>query len=178
MSFGHVVLANSKSGVVPRIIRWITGSQFSHSLVTMPDVLDIAMCVEAADSGVSCLPFESGYRSNVSQSYEVYRVNVSEERKAAGLKVVLSELQQSYGFLELPWFIWRSLNAKFGRDIKGKDNWSEAGVICSELCVTYLRECGFTELFKDFGAGSVNAEDLRKIMTANPDLFELIEVKQ
>jgi hypothetical protein len=78
----------------------------------------------------------------------------------------------------LPWFIWRWICLKFGKDIKAKSNWTQAGTLCSELVAQYITSSGYPWLFADFGIGSVSAEDVRKVVESNPDLFELIEEKE
>ncbi len=50
--YGHIVLADTKSGFVPNGIKFITSSQFSHSFITIPDILGTPMCIEAAENGV------------------------------------------------------------------------------------------------------------------------------
>lgn len=173
-NYGHIVLANSKKGTVPAIIRYITKSNYSHSLLTIPDIIGIPMCVEAADSGVSMLRFDKGYTENFYQEIQVFSVNIPDSDKDKAIIQCLNSLQLGYGYLELFWFIWRAINKFFGKDIKNQNNWVENGIICSELCRMYLTYAGLGKLFKEFGNGSLNAEDLRQIILANPDLFTQI----
>lgn len=173
-SYGHIVLANSKKGAVPAIIRYITKSNYSHSLLTIPDIIGIPMCVEAADSGVSMLRFDRGYTENFYQEIQVFSVNIPDSDKDGAIIQCLNSLQVRYGYLELFWFIWRAINKFLGKDIKHQSNWVENGIICSELCRMYLTYAGLGHLFKDFGNGALNAEDLRQIMLANPGLFTQI----
>ena len=172
--YGHIVLANSKKGIVPAIIRFFTKSQFSHSLIKLPDILGIPMCMEAADNGVSMLRFDLGYIDNKDQDINIFQVNISQEAKDRAIIHCLDSLEVRYGHLELLWFIWRAINKFFGRDIKNQNNWVENGIICSELCRIYLSSADLGNLFKDFGTGSLNAEDLRQIMLENPDIFTRI----
>lgn len=176
-SYGHIVLANSKKGVVPAIIRYVTKSQYSHSLLTIPNILEVPMCVEAADSGVSMLRFDRGYTENKDQEIAIFSVNISQEDKDKAIIQCLNSLQLGYGYLELFWFIWRAFNKFIGRDIKNQDNWVANGIICSELCRMYLSYAGLGHLFKEFGNGALNAEDLRQIMLDHPDVFTEIKKK-
>lgn len=177
MEYGHVVLASTKSGFVPNAIKWFTGSPFSHSLVTTPDILEVPMCIEAAESGVDFTRFDKTYIDDPGQTYQVWKIKVSQEIKNEAIKHLLNELQVGYGFLEYPWFMWRRLNRLFGRDIKSQNNWNTSGMICSELCVEYLIACGLSKTMKDYGEGSIAPQDLQDIFKANPQLFELIEQK-
>jgi hypothetical protein len=175
MSYGHVVLSGAKTGFTSKAIKFFTGSLYSHSLITIPSIVDTEMCMEAADCGVSCLPFNKGYRQDPTEIYSMFEINVPQEIKDEAITQLLDLLEQSYGYFEIPWFMWRALNLKFGRDIKNQDNWSQKGTICSELCVLYLKLCGFSDLFRDFGEGSVCPQDLSEIMKAHPEYFTLIE---
>jgi len=130
--------------------------------------------MEAADSGVTMLRFDKGYTENKDQDISVFEVNIPDEDKNNALVICLNSLEIRYGYLELFWFIWRAFNKFIGRDIKNQDNWVENGIICSELCRMYLTYAGLGRLFKEFGNGALNAEDLRQIMLANPTLFTKI----
>lgn len=174
MEYGYIVLASTKDEWFPALIRWVTKSKFSHSLITIPDILGIPMCMEASGQGVNTLRFDKGYLNNTQQEIKIYKVNVSKELKDSAIQKCLNDLEVSYGYLELPWFLWRSLNKFFGKDIKKQDNWFQNGIICSELCVSYLTYCGLGNLFKDFGNSSVNAQDLYEIIQSNPSLFESV----
>ena len=179
MVSGNVVLVQSKWGdnwfqtFISNAIRWLTSSQYSHSLVTLPQLLNCDMCVEAASNGVTLQRFDTTYWTNPSQACDVYElIGISDDIKAAAMKGLLSELDTSYGYLEMPWFIWRALNRMVGRDIKSHDNWSQHGDICSWVCVQYLTACGLGDLFRDYGKCSVAPQDLRNIFDANPTIFK------
>lgn len=171
--YGNIVLANTKSGFVPATIRFFTKSKFSHSLITAPDLIGIPMCIESASSGVDMLRFDTGYQNNSGVDYEVWEVNIPDSAKDAGLQAAINKLETKYGYLEIPWFIWRWLNGLFGKDIKNQDNWCQNGTICSQLCELNLEGGGLTGLFAGYGKGSVHPGDLRQIMTAHPEFFKL-----
>jgi hypothetical protein len=175
MSYGYVVLADSKSGFVPNGIKWFTQSQFSHSLVTTPDILGAPMCIEAAEGGVDFTRFDESYTNNQSQGYEVWNVKVDQSVKDAALLILFNDLETHYGFLEYPWFIWRRINLFFGRDIKSHNNWNTDGMICSQLCVAYLKACSIPEyVFAGYGNGSIAPQDLQNIFKAHPEYFEKV----
>jgi hypothetical protein len=170
MSYGQIVLANTKSGIEAKIFRTIIGG-YTHSLVTIPQLVGVLMCIEAAASGVDTLRFDTNYLQNSDQEIEIWEVNVSEEMKYAGIKAAINKLESQYGFLELPWFVWRWLNSLINRDIKHQNNWCQNGEICSQLCQLYLTGCGLGFLFDGYGACAVHPGDLKKIMEANPKYF-------
>jgi hypothetical protein len=179
MNFGDIVLANTKKGFIVNAIKWFTNSVFSHSFVTMPDVLGFPMCIEACDHGVDMTRFDTGYLNNMGQGYEVWQINVDQSIKDEALKEIINDLETGYGFLEYPWFMWRHFLRFFGKDIKSQDNWNTWGMICSQLCVSYLKviltAIGREDVLAGYGNGSISPQDLQDIFKANPDLFSLIE---
>src|SRR5262245_44915849 len=106
MDYGHIVLANNKKEWDAQIIKFITHSNFSHSVLIIPPILSREMCVEAASIGVSALPFDTGYRSNPEQGFEIWRLKADEETKSRAILACLDMLEKPYGYLEMPWFIW------------------------------------------------------------------------
>jgi hypothetical protein len=181
MISGNIVLIQSKKGnnfietFISKAIRFITRSEYSHSLVTLPQLLTCDMCVEAASNGVTMQRFDTTYWTNPTQACDVYEIiGISQDIKDAAAKSILNDLDTSYGYLELPWFIWRALNKAIGRDIKSHNNWCQNGDICSWLCTLYLTACGLGYLFEGYGKCSVCPQDLRNIFDANPTLFKKV----
>ena len=178
-NYGHIVLAFTIDNFDGKIIKFFTRSKWSHSFITIPDILGRPMCLEAADSGVSALAFDYGYKNDPVENYNKWNVKLPKEVKDYAISECLNDLQTKYGYLELPWFGWRAfLLWAFNKDIKSENNWCQKGTICSELCVKYLTLCGLGYLFKDFGNGSVSPQDIENIMLAHPELFELEEIKE
>lgn len=178
MEYGHVVISNTKKGLIQSLIRFFTQSKFSHSFFTTPPVCGKEMAIEAGGSGVAAIAFDTHYRKNPKVAYRVYRFLASSELKDKAIGAALEELQLGYGYLEILWFAWRGLNKYFGRDIKHQRNWSQAGIICSELTASYIEGSGCPGLFAAYGTGSINAQDILEICEANKSLFELIETKE
>lgn len=177
-NYGHIVLADSKKEWIAQAIKWFTKSKWSHSLLTIAPEADREMGIEAASNGISAVPFDTSYRNNDTQGYNMYRVLVDDNIKDAAIRICLNDLESAYGYLEYPWFIWRSINAFFGRDIKSQNNWFNQGEVCSQLCVKYLTACNLGQIFSGYGKNSVTPQDLQVIMGANPQYFELIETKE
>lgn len=175
-NYGYVCFAYSKNEWLAKAIAWFTKSQWSHSFIMAPSMIDREMAMESASNGVSLVPFDSSYRNNDNQKYEVYRFKMSKESIDKGVLMTMDMLETPYGYLEYPWFMWRSLNALLGRDIKSQNNWSQQGTVCSGLVRLYIDSVS-PGLFTDFGKDSANAQDVYNVVKARPDLFELIESK-
>lgn len=175
MSYGNIVLANSKSNWISQCIKWFTKSQFSHSFITMPEVLGIPMCIEASGGGVDTCRYDSNYLNNLDEGIQVWEINIDQEIKDQAIKQTINYLEVSYGFLQYPFFIYRKLNNLFGKNIKSQNNWNTNGMICSQLCVTYLKACGLEDIFKEYGEGSIAPQDLQDIFKSNTDLFKIVE---
>ena len=172
-SYGNIAIVDSRSGIIPASIKWFTNSQFSHSLITMPDVLCIPMCIEAAEGGVDFLRWDTEYLNNVNEGYELWMINIDQSIKDTALISVLNDLEVSYGFLQYPYFILRRIFSLFGKDIKSWNNWfRKDGMICSQLCVAYLKACGLERVLAGYGNGSIAPQDLQNIFKAHPELFE------
>ena len=162
---GLIVLADTKKGFVPNAIKWLTGSQFSHSLVIAPPILGIPMCIEAAEGGVDIVKFDKNYVDNKNEGYQVWRIKISQTTKDRALKKIFNDLECSYGFSEFGWFIWRSICRWFGKDIKNQNNWvtSQSSYICSQLVVAYLKACGLKRVLKGYGINAIAPQDLQDI---------------
>lgn len=179
--YGHIVLASTSGDFVASAIRFFTGpkvftpSRYSHAFVTMPPLLGVPMCAEDSSAGVDMLRFDTGYLQNPAETVEVWQLNIPQASKDAGLQAVIGKLEQSYGYLEIPWFIWRWLNRLVGRDIKHQDNWSQTDSVCSGLVRNqYIENNGLKAFWAAYGQNSVCPQDLRDIMVTRPDLFTMI----
>lgn len=178
MDSGNLVLATTPKSFVSKCIRWFTKSNFSHSFVTMPDVLGVSTCIEASEGGVDIGRFDNLYSNNKEETYEIWTLNLPQNVKEKAIVSTMDYLETGYGFLEYPWFMWRKLNLLFGKDIKSQNNWNTDGMICSQLCVSYLKSCGLSYIFIGYGNGSVSPQDLRNIFLLHPELFTIAaEVK-
>lgn len=87
-----------------------------------------------------------------------------------------------YGYFEWLWFLWRWFNEKIlRRDVRHEDNWFTKGVICSELWWWYVWYITDTNVLKwgklraildQWNPDTIQPYDIKKIMDANPDIFE------
>lgn len=178
MNYGYIVLSINKYNWLSKCIRWFTNSKYSHSFVIIPSILEVPMAIEAGATGVDAVRFDNQYIYDNTQGYEIWKINAPQHLIDESIKLLLNDLELQYGYLQYPWFIWRKLNKIFGKDIKWQDNWNKDGMICSQLCVSHLKYCGFESVFNGYGNGSVAPQDLQDIFTRYPDLFEKIEVKE
>lgn len=174
--YGHIVISSNMKDWDAQVIKFFTGSYFSHALLTV-NVLDRLVALEATGKGTSAVPFDIGYESNDGEDYVMFSVNIPQEVKDVAISKCLDDLEKTYGYLELPWFAWRAVCKLFGKDIRSKDNWSQAGIICSEYASNYLKSCGLQDLFKDFGQGSISAQDVYEICKAHPEVFTEVKRK-
>lgn len=154
----------------------VTSSQWSHSFITIPPILGREMTLEAVSSGVSVCQFDIEYRDNPKVKYEVYQFKIHNDKMDFAIIQCMNKLESSYGFLEYPWLIWRSINKIFGVDIKSQNNWCQEGTICSGLVRAYIENCGY-KLFTNFGKDAPTPQDVYEIVQSRKDLFELVEKK-
>lgn len=174
-NYGYVCFAYSKNEWIAKAIAKVTGSQWSHTFITVPAILNNEMAMEAGSGGTEMVLFNLGYRQNPNQQYEVYRVKVDQQIIDESIVKCLDNLEMPYGYLECPWFVWRAINSWFGRNIKSQNNWSTKNEVCAGLTSSYISNLSLGILLQGFGKNSINAQDLYLIVKAHPELFELIE---
>lgn len=177
MEYGFICFAYSKNETIAKIIAKVTSSQWSHSFITVPSILGKEVVMEAASNGIDMTLFDLSYRNNANESYEVYKFLVKPEKIDHSIVKCMKKLESSYAYLELPWFIWRALNKKLGRDIKSHNNWSTNGLVCSGLVRKFIENAGQGALLSGFGRDAVAPQDIYEIVLAHPELFQLVEKK-
>jgi len=177
VGYGYICFAYSKNEWIAKAIAWFMRSQWSHSFITIPPVIDNEMAMEAAGSGTQTILFDKGYRNNKNQKYEIYQVNYSKDKINKSIDSCLKKLEMPYGYLEYPWFIWRFICKSFGKDISGQNNWSTKDEVCSGLVESFLSRLPCYNLFAKFGKNSICPQDIYEIVKANPHIFRLIEYK-
>lgn len=176
MKYGHIVLARRFGNLLSSLNVAITESYFSHSFSTIAAPSGRLLSLEAEAQGVTAGPFDIDYEQDASRDYIMYEINIPDSAKDAGLDTVINKLETGYGFLQMPWFIWRYICSKFGKDIKNQNNWFNSdGTLCSQLVVEYLKAAGL-DLFGNYGQGSISPQDIYLIAKSNPEIF--IEVKR
>ena len=174
MQYGYLVLARRTNDWTSHLTAYITQGYFSHAFVLTPTVAARMLCIEAEVEGVTASPFDTTYRENLNRDYIVFRVKVKNNK--AGINAVLSKLETGYGFAQMLWFLWRFICAKFGKDIKSQDNWFyKDGTLCSQLASEYLFAAGLSDIFCEYGLGSISPNDIYEVAKSRPDLFEEIE---
>lgn len=154
----------------------LTGSKWSHCFFLLGEVCG-ELSVMEADLKCQVVPWTREYVENNNDYYEVYRpVKASlKEIKNAGSFCFKEYSGEMYGFLQIPWFIYRILvHRLFGSN--PKKNWSTSGVICSESLYDYLFQLGgkYRDLVKDLGPDITSPEDLYRLVLSRTDLFEFV----
>jgi len=176
MVYGHIVLARRWGNILSATNCFITGSYWSHAFTTVCTPYGRLLTIEAEAQGVTSCPFDINYEQDFSRDYIMYEVNIPQEAIDFGIDAALNKLESGYGYIQMPWFIWRAICNLFGKDIKSQNNWfSSDGTLCSQLAVEYLQAAGLGNLFADFGSGSVSPQDIYLIVKANPQIFTEVE---
>ena len=174
---GIVGFSVNRKGLLPKLIKFFTGSRWSHSFLIVNPIYGLES-VQEASLVVQFIPFDAHYRKNVSQEYVLFAPSgVSEEKIEAALTLCYREFAGvKYGYLSLFWFVYRWLMEKIGVDVRKRKNWMSDGVICSELVFYFLEALGepFTEILADFNPDTIQPEDLYKIVVSRQDLFESV----
>lgn len=180
---GMVGFSNNKTSFLGRLIRFFTNSNITHTfIITFPK--DGMEMIEEASTLVAEGTFQGNYRDEPNTEYWVFKIKdglVDEATMDASVKYCHDNfLGDKYGQLQLLYFPYRWLmQTIFNKDVRHEKNWFTAGVICSELVYYYLYNLGakFQELLKDFSPDTIQAQDIRLIIEANPDIFEFVEKK-
>jgi hypothetical protein len=176
---GMLGLSNNKKG--GGLIRFFTRSTITHNFVfTFP--LNGVDAVEEASAKVQIVPFESHYFRNPNYAYRIFRViapYVTQQDIHNALQQIFLEFAGvKYGWLQLLWFPYRWFRETILRqkNVHREKNWFTKGVICSELQFWFLKylDPEFSELLRDFDGDTVQPDDMLKIITAHPELFELV----
>lgn len=138
LELGDIIIMNNKAkGFYRWAIRLVTGKPYTHTAVGIGDIAGINSIFEA-DLCMATTPTDKTINDPLID-YEIYYVNVPETFKAQ----MVSELYKAYagdvyGFLQLPWYLYRRIALWFGVDIKGHRNWFTGGEVCSEMEFYYL----------------------------------------
>lgn len=157
-------------------VKYITGSPWSHSFILLGSVNGEISAMEA-DLDVTVVSWQSQYVTADNDYYEVYRpIKASQEDIQRATQYCFDNYaEEVYGFLEIPWFIYRIYaNKWFGW--KPKKNWSSTGMFCSELTYDYLYQLGgeYRDLIKDFTPDTASPADLYNLAKTRLDLFQFV----
>ena len=157
-------------------VKSITKSKWSHSFLLMGDACGELSVLEA-ELSISAVPWQREYVEKDADYYESYRpTSASQEDIDRATKYCYYNYSgEAYGFLEIPWFIYRIYMQRwFG--YTPKKNWSSDGIFCSELVFDYLYQLGgeYRDLLKDFTPDTASPQDLYNLVLSRPDLFQFI----
>lgn len=157
-------------------VKSITNSKWSHTFMLVGDILD-ELSVMEADLNILTVPWQREYVEKDADYYEVWRpTKASQEDVARATKYCYHNYSgEVYGFLEIPWFVYRIYMKKwFG--ISVKRNWSSDGIFCSELVYDYLYQLGgeYRDLLKNFTPDTASPQDLYDLVLSRLDLFQFV----
>ena len=157
-------------------VKYITGSKWSHSFILVGSVND-ELSVMEADLDVTVVSWQQQYVVANNDYYQVYRpIKASQEDIQRATKYCYDNYaEEVYGFMQIPWFVYR-IYAKKWFGINAKKNWSSQGMFCSELTFDYLYQLGgeYRDLLKDFTSETASPQDLDDLVISRPDLFQFV----
>lgn len=170
---GDIGFSHRKRGLYSRIVRFFTG-YFTHCFVCVDVVFGDAAIIEA-DLKTQIVSFDKEYVKKSNDEWELWRpIAATEADINHARKLTYDEFAgMTYGFLQIPWFMWQKL-CNILRLKPGK-NWFPSGVICSELTWFYIVNLNskYAKAFP-FGRDEVNPDMLHDVVKSRPDLFEVL----
>lgn len=180
MKVGNIVVVNStKGGFLSWAIRWITGCPYTHCAIGAGDVVGIPSIYEAQIL-ISIGP-ETHITEDLTSEYEEYEVIGMSQDQLLPLVSYLYDLyaEHQYGFLQLPWYIYRRAGELLGYDMRAKVNpFNKKEVVCSVLDFYLILGISsqFPELAKTcepYSPHSVHPGDVALIVHKHPEIFKL-----
>ena len=158
---GTIGFCTKRANFISKVIRWFTGSKWSHTYVIRQVAPDI-LVLEASKFQVQIVPinkYESRKYKNVFFLPEGYDPAAVDR----GLEKAGAKIEQNYGWLQLLGFIPVIIARRLlGMRIK---NLARGGVVCSELVLQFLKGMDPEGPWKS----------LQKDTTSPEDLYPLIE---
>ncbi|CAK0741563.1 hypothetical protein CCP1ISM_130014 [Azospirillaceae bacterium] len=180
---GQIVFSTNPNSIHSKIVRFFTNSPYSHTFMITRSFGEIEAAQEAGMI-ISVVPFDKNYRQAKEERYVIYEIDpkfVSEEQISKSLSYCFNEYNGvQYGYLSLLWFVYRWANEKLlRRNVNHEKNWLANGVICSELVYYFLCNLGpiFEAMMAPFNPDTIQPEDIRQIILANPEIFKKREIK-
>jgi hypothetical protein len=170
MMKGTIGFCRKKAGLLSKVIRWFTRSDWSHTYIIYQDTPEI-LVAEAGTCQVQLVPITKYESSKYANVFFVPR-HVDVSLIENGTKKVRGKIETTYGWLQILGFIpmviaRRLLFMKI-------PNPARAGIICSELVLLYLRELEPGYLWDSLDRNAVSPEDLYKMLLIHPG-FEKVE---
>lgn len=172
---GDIGLSHRRSGFYSRAVGFFTNSYWTHNFIVCSGMYGEPAALEA-DLKVQLVPMDKEYGAKNNDSYEIWRPTKAsmKDRDYAARTTYVEYAGETYGFLQISWFVWAWLCVKIG--VKPGSNWFPSGVICSELTLYYLLALDgeYEEAFKHLTLNEVTPDDIAIVVRGRPDLFELI----
>lgn len=120
------------TGLISRIIRWITRAPVSHCCITFRDeTLQKVMVMEASTRGFSLIPWSRWQQEN----HLVVRYSIARpsELQAAAIRTLAQHLGDQYDYIGVLAFLWRRIWASLRNPLA-----SPTRLFCSESVALFL----------------------------------------
>lgn len=170
---GDIGISNRPTGWYPAGVRFFTRSKWSHTFIVANPYLERPTALEA-DLKVQLVDFEKEYIHKKADSWIVYEpIKASKEEKAhAAADTFRYYNGETYGFLQIPWFMFRAFLKWIGIG-KTANNWFPGGVICSELVLYYLKALNeeYAQAFAHLDLDETSPQDIYSVVSSRLDLF-------
>ena len=188
---GAIILVESKKNtLLAKAIKFFTGrlakkyrvKSYTHAMFCVGEVLG-EPSVFSAEASMTIMPLRKF--TNRDFEYDVYAINddLSDKEVDKILRAIyIKTAGETYGFLQLLWFIYRWFMELIGFDVRKQKNWFPIGDVCSEHTYRYLK----TRLLKkknrkiisktlsqleEWNENTFHPVDLAKVIKDNPQLF-------
>lgn len=180
MKIGNICVVNStKGGLLSWLIRVVTGCPYTHCAIGAGDVAGVPSIYEA-ETLISVGP-ETHITEDVTREYEEYEVIGMSQDQLIPLVAYLYDLyaEHQYGFLQLPWYLYRRAGELLGYDMRGKVNpFNKNEVVCSVLDFYLIMGISsqfpaLAETIKPYSPHSVHPGDIAYIVHKHPEIFRL-----
>ena len=175
------LLDNENGNFLSKAIRFFTNSTISHTDFTMGKIVK-EESVLSAQALMSVLPLCT-YFWDEYFTFTIYEIEGVPEKELEKIvrAMYIDFAGKKYGFMQLPWFIYRWFMERLGKDVRKQHNWFAKNNICSELVWMYLvkvskgRDYGrFPELYaklNEWNRDTVSPQDIKVIVESFPEIF-------
>lgn len=170
--------APAKAGFYSKAVMFFTKSEWSHCFFLSHDYLGKTVVMEA-DLCVQIVSFDKEYIEKQADVYKMFRPKLASKMDIinACVKTFDENAGQAYGFLEIPWHMFRAVLNWFG--FKLKNNPTNTGVICNELLYSFIYNLGgpYTDALAGIISSDTNPQELYDMVLSRRDLFDLIGMR-
>jgi hypothetical protein len=162
----------NRGSQVSAIIRWFTGSKWSHAFLIADVVPNATYVMEANEGGTDFRTWASDFGNQAETPTVVYRpVGFTDQQLADAFERARAKYEGVfYGYLELFAIAGMIALAKLGLRVHDPIH---QGAICSQVVWFELQDL-MPDLFGQLGSNTVSPGDLDSIRQANSQRFEVV----